>query len=148
MTYLQNTATNGIYNPYFQLANLELSLKKALYRNSLVEGRSYDDNTFEVLENYKQEINKIRKDNLGINFYASFVAIAIFHTYTIYKHKKLLSEMGLGAKSHLNKCGWIGLVAGTDVGYIFGRDMKTYFKYLHAKSYYQKVIDKFPLQKK
>jgi hypothetical protein len=148
MSYLQNTATNGIYNPYFRLENLESGLKKSLYRNSLVEGRTFDDKTFEVLENYKQELNKIRKDNLGINFYASFLAIAVFHTYTIYKHKKLLSEMGIGAMSHLNKCGWIGLVAGTAVGYLLGKDMKTYLKYLNAKSYHQKALDKFLLQKK
>jgi len=147
MSYLQNKFTSGLYEPYYRLDSLRVILKKNLYKNSLLEKSSFNDKTFELLENYKNEIIKARDDNKGFNYYASFVTLAIYHTFTIYKNKILLSEMGAGAKSHFNKLGLVGIAGGFAVGYLFGKDLKTYFKYLEAKRYHYKVLNKILTEK-
>jgi hypothetical protein len=140
MSYLQDKLINGYYTPYYRLENLQNNLKKSLYRNALQKGAPFDEETFTLLQNYKNELNEIRKENLGINLYASLFAIAIYHTYTIYNKKTLLSEMGPYAFKHLNRLGLIGFAAGISVGYLFGRNIKTSFKYLKAKFYHDRVL--------
>jgi hypothetical protein len=147
MSYLQDKFTNGIYGPYYRLESLQVNLKKNIYTNSLREGSVLSDKTFELLENYKNEIIKARDDNLGFNYYASFIALGIYHTFTIYKSKILLCEMGASANSHLNRLGLIGIAGGFAVGYLFGKDLKTYFKYLQAKRYHDKVLNKILVEK-
>lgn len=140
MSYLQDKLSNGIYSPYYRLENLQNNLKKSLYGNALNKGTEFDDQTFNMLQNYKNELSSIRKENLGINFYASFLAIAAYHSYTLYKNKRLLSEMGPYAYKHLNNLGLIGLAAGISVGYLLGKNLKTYFKYIQAKLYHDRVL--------
>lgn len=116
----------------YQLDKFETQLKRNLFTYSIVKNTTQEQtNKFisEVVSKGKTDLKEIRKGMTGINWWAFFGGIAVYHLFVLYKNKRMLYEMESKAVQHLATCFGVGLASGLIVGLTFSRDVKAYFKY-------------------
>lgn len=130
MSYLQDGCHYQDNVALFRLEQLENKIKKQLLMINLRKPSVNQGDFTKFVKNSENELTEIRNQIKGINWYAFFFGLALYHTQHIFRNKVLLNEMGKSAVlTHMSISIGVGLAFGGFVGYSTAKSMKLYNKF-------------------
>lgn len=134
MTYLLETCKFQNSPFSYKLDLIESNLRKQIYQLQLKNiQKNSKEEASKLLKQSENQLNEIKGNIKGINWYAFFVGAALFHTGRIFSTKVLLNEMGTKAFTHIAIASAVGLVFGGIVGYSTASNFTLYRKWNSAQ---------------
>ncbi len=130
------------YNPtLFKLEKLENDLRKGLHALSVRSSTTSKEQASSLLKNSEKELNVLKDQIKGINWYAFIFGFAAYHTAYIFRTKILMNEMGNKVFAHLAICTAFGLLTGSFVGYSFASNYRLYKKHNQIRRELAKALE-------